>query len=348
MSAHALVDFGINNVVGINYTPSNPDGITLNDIDVSIFQPFIRHEYLKDQPGPLLPQEQHLQLHNATFPIEPLGTDAGPPSQFPLSPPISFDDYETLQSTTPEDCYRANSINFEQQVSSGDGLPQDFQEPDSPTLNTVTASAVNWSEVVPWVSTKPPSRGRPRGSKRKLAARNADSVDQIASKPGAKRGRKPRVSRQQSSKSLADEGDKASLEEAKAAHSVVERRYRDNLNGKMSQLYYVLREVNSPSPRSRLSCTGSGGSGGSGGSSSCGGGGDMIAVPTFQPPTRVRKSEILNSAIDYIHQSEVEMRHMADEIKHLQDKERTIKNLVKCEEWSVLKALLRAPGGVSC
>ncbi|KIW93635.1 uncharacterized protein Z519_06240 [Cladophialophora bantiana CBS 173.52] len=342
MSAHSLVDFGISNVVGINYTPSNPDVIPLNDIDVSIFQPFIRHEYLKDQPGPLLRQEQHLQLHNATFPIEPLGTGAGPPSQFPLSPPISFDDYETLQSTTPEDCYHANSINFEQQASTGDGLPQDCQEPDSPTLNTVAVSAVNWSEVVPWVSTKPPSRGRPRGSRRKLAARNADSVDETASKPRAKRGRKPRVSRQQTSKSLADESNKASLEEAKAAHSVVERRYRDNLNGKMSQLYYVLREVNSPSPRSRLSSTGSGGSGGSSG------GGDMIAVPTFQPPTRVRKSEILNSAIDYIHQSEVEMRHMADEIKHLQDKERTIKNLVKCEEWSVLKALLRAPGAVSC
>ncbi|OQV01634.1 Helix-loop-helix DNA-binding domain-containing protein [Cladophialophora immunda] len=324
MSAHTLVDFGISNA-------------PLSDIDISIFQPFIRHEYLKDQPGPLQPPEQQLQLHNVTFPGQPLGTGAGPPSQFPLSPPISFSDYETLQSTTPDDCYHSNALAFEPQrpeSEEDDDLTEACQQSEGSTSNPAVAPPVNWSKVVPWVSTKPPSRGRPRGTKRKSAAQNVEPVDGGATtaKPGgAKRGRKPRASRQPIGKAAPDEDDKAALKEAKAAHSVVERRYRDNLNGKMSQLYYVLREVNSPGPHSRLlSSTNPNAATTT----------TTPAIPAFQPPSRVRKSEILNSAIDYIHQSEVEMRHMADEIKHLQDKERTIRNLVKCEEWSVLRALL--------
>ncbi|KIX92321.1 uncharacterized protein Z520_11929 [Fonsecaea multimorphosa CBS 102226] len=327
MSAHSLVDFGISN---------GP----LNDIDISIFQPFIRHEYLKDQPGASRPdQQQQLQLHNVTtFPGQPLGTGAGPPSQFPLSPPISFSDYETLQSTTPEDCYRSSTVNFGTQPVEDEeeaGSTQDCQKSECSTLSTVAAAPpIKWSEVVPWISTKPPTRGRPRGSKRKSAAQDVESINannntSASQQRPKKRGRKPRASRQPTFKALeADEDDKTALQEAKAAHSVVERRYRDNLNGKMSQLYYVLREVNSPSPHySRLS------------SLSSDNAATAAAVRSFHPPSRVRKSEILNSAIDYIHQSEVEMRHMADEIKHLQDKERTIRNLVKCEEWAVLRTL---------
>ncbi|KIW74377.1 hypothetical protein Z517_12317 [Fonsecaea pedrosoi CBS 271.37] len=315
MSAHSLVDFGVSN------------------------GPFIRNEYLKEQPGfvPSDQQQQQQHLHNVIFPSQPLGTGAGPPAQFPLSPPISFVDYEMLQSTTPDDCYHSSTGNFEPQVSEDDDSPQSRQEQlEGSKVNAVVAAPppVNWSNVVPWVSTKPPSsRGRPRGGKRRAAAaRNVEAVavPTTGKPPGAKRGRKPRAARQQATRAPTEEDDKAALKEAKAAHSVVERRYRDNLNGKMSQLYYVLREVNSPGPHSRLSSTS-----GSSGTSEV-----TTPLPAFQPPSRVRKSEILNSAIDYIHQSEVEMRHMADEIKHLQDKERTIRNLVKCEEWSVLRALL--------
>ncbi|OAL39161.1 hypothetical protein AYO20_01479 [Fonsecaea nubica] len=325
MSAHSLVDFGVSN------------------------GPFIRNEYLKEQPGFVSSDQQqqqqqqqlqHLHLHNVILPSQPLGTGAGPPAQFPLSPPISFADYETLQSTTPDDCYHSSTGHFEPQVSEEDDSPQSHQEQlEGSRVNAAVAAPppVNWSNVVPWVSTKPPSsRGRPRGGKRRAAAaRNGEAVavPTTGKPPGAKRGRKPRAARQQATKAPTEEDDKAALKEAKAAHSVVERRYRDNLNGKMSQLYYVLREVNSPGPHSRLSST-SGGSGTSEVTTT------TTPLPAFQPPSRVRKSEILNSAIDYIHQSEVEMRHMADEIKHLQDKERTIRNLVKCEEWSVLRALL--------
>ncbi|OAP55452.1 hypothetical protein AYL99_10425 [Fonsecaea erecta] len=365
----------------------------LNDIDISIFQPFIQNEYLKDQqhPGansrsdqrqqqlplqlPQIQQHQHLQLHNVTFPGQPLGTGTGPPShshshsQFPLSPPISFSDYETLHSATPEECYPSCAgMSFELQPADDDdeeeqedgssqqvGCQEESEECSSSTLNASAAvPPVKWSEVVPWISTKPPARGRTRGSKRKAAAaqsgESADATTAAATmaaannKPGAKRrGRKSRASRQQQQqriKTLADEDDNeddkknaAALDqEAKAAHSVVERRYRDNLNGKMSQLYYVLREVNSPGPHSQLRLSSTTGPTAPAAAAA--------SLPSFQPPTRVRKSEILNSAIDYIHQSEVEMRHMADEIRHLQDKERTIRNLVKCEEWAVLKALM--------
>ncbi|EXJ76458.1 uncharacterized protein A1O5_00966 [Cladophialophora psammophila CBS 110553] len=101
-----------------------------------------------------------------------------------------------------------------------------------------------------------------------------------------KRGR-PRKKRNQSAPSE----DEAAIQKAKYSHSVIERRYRDNLKG-----------------------------------------------PALSG--RVRKSDIMLRAVNYIHQSEVEIRHMDDEIKRLQDQVCIFQKLVNCDDCSPLKDMV--------
>ncbi|EXJ74079.1 uncharacterized protein A1O5_02373 [Cladophialophora psammophila CBS 110553] len=115
--------------------------------------------------------------------------------------------------------------------------------------------------------------------------------------------------------------EEAAQARAKQAHSIVERRYRDNLNGKIMQLHRTLSSIGSPTR--------------------------MAGLSTDEPPsahdqrTRVRKSDVMTDAVNYVHQSEVSMRHMTDEIKRLADRVRTLEKLVKCEDCALLKQMVR-------
>jgi hypothetical protein len=108
---------------------------------------------------------------------------------------------------------------------------------------------------------------------------------------------------------------------AKQAHSVVERRYRDNLNEKIMQLHRTLVGAESTS---RLS-----------------------GIPTHNMFTskvhrgKFRKSDVMADAMNYVHQSEVEMRHMSDEITRLNDRLKSVENLGKCEDLTLLKQMVR-------
>ncbi|EXJ68158.1 uncharacterized protein A1O5_08773 [Cladophialophora psammophila CBS 110553] len=127
-----------------------------------------------------------------------------------------------------------------------------------------------------------------------------------------KKGR-PRKKRNQSNSSSEDE---SAILKAKFAHSVIERRYRDNLNGKMMQLHRVLlaAETSPTSPASQFNTS--------------------PTSPTLSG--RVRKSDIMSRAINYIHQSEVEIRHLDDEIKRLQDQVGIFQKLVNYDDCSSL------------
>jgi len=94
--------------------------------------------------------------------------------------------------------------------------------------------------------------------------------------------------------------DKAS--QAKKSHSAVERRYRENLNGRVEQLAQALRatESSSLSDRHKRQC----------------------------------KSDVLNGAIKYISHSEVEMRHMADEIRQLNKRVQAFQELLNYGRFS--------------
>jgi hypothetical protein len=145
---------------------------------------------------------------------------------------------------------------------------------------------------------------------------SAQSSNSSTRKP-RKRGRKP---------STADDDEDAQAR-AKQAHSIVERRYRDNLNGKIMQLQRTLSSIAS-NPK-RLDAPVS------------------IAEEETQEQqptsgtTRVRKSDVMTDAVNYVHQSEVSMRHMTNEINRLTERVRTLEKLVRCEDCVLLKEMVR-------
>jgi hypothetical protein len=55
---------------------------------------------------------------------------------------------------------------------------------------------------------------------------------------------------------------------------------------------------------------------------------------------RFKKSDVMTDAMNYIHQSEVEMRQMADEINRLNERVRALEKLVKCEDCTLLKQMV--------
>jgi len=49
----------------------------------------------------------------------------------------------------------------------------------------------------------------------------------------------------------------------------------------------------------------------------------------------------MTDAMNYVHQSEVSMRHMSDEISRLTERVRTLEKLVRCEDCVLLKEVVR-------
>ncbi|EXJ68128.1 uncharacterized protein A1O5_08743 [Cladophialophora psammophila CBS 110553] len=112
----------------------------------------------------------------------------------------------------------------------------------------------------------------------------------VGSTNPAKRGRKPKPKESPSD-------PKADMLKAKATHSEIERRYRDNLKDKILQLHRTLlgiganpRTFHHQAPSSSSTSTQAG---------------------------KVHKAEIFTNAIDYIHQSELEIQYMTNEIEQL-------------------------------
>jgi len=119
--------------------------------------------------------------------------------------------------------------------------------------------------------------------------------------------------------------DKASNETkparaAKSSHSLVERKYRENLNSRISDLHRTLLATE-------------------------GGGSDPDGTsPTGTSPTelspKVKKGDVLSDAMKYVKQAEVQKRNMSDEIQFLRSRVRMLEKLVKCEDCSLLNQLV--------
>ncbi|KIW31603.1 uncharacterized protein PV07_03233 [Cladophialophora immunda] len=109
---------------------------------------------------------------------------------------------------------------------------------------------------------------------------------------------------------------------AKQAHSLVERKYRENLNAKISQLHNTL-QASHYGPK-------------------VGEDGEVEAATAANglPPPKVRKSDVLTEAMNYVNQTEVEMRHMENEIHRLTERVRVLEKLVRCEDCSLLKQMV--------
>jgi flagellar hook-basal body complex protein FliE len=125
----------------------------------------------------------------------------------------------------------------------------------------------------------------------------------------------PTVDNQPSPRHDKKEKAKTKPTDPKQAHSLVEKRYRENLNAKITELHTVLVSVpdGSPSPETN----------------------------------QTRKSEVLQTAIDYVNQTQLEMRHMTNDINRLNTRVRALEKLVKCEDCTLLKGFdgLKVLGG---
>lgn len=105
------------------------------------------------------------------------------------------------------------------------------------------------------------------------------------------------------------------------AHSLVERRYRENLNGSIAKLHETLlstKRFGHTLPEDQ----------------------EDASDEQQQSSSKLRKSDIMLQAVDYVHQTEVELRHMADEIELLTTRVRQVERMVKCEDCVLMQRLV--------
>lgn len=86
--------------------------------------------------------------------------------------------------------------------------------------------------------------------------------------------------------------------QVKRAHSAVERRYRENLNSKIMDLHRTLLATEFGSWVSDVEDA-------------------KLLDLKKEEWSKIRKSDVLVNAMTYVHQSEIEMRHMSEEIRRL-------------------------------
>lgn len=104
----------------------------------------------------------------------------------------------------------------------------------------------------------------------------------------------------------------------KGSHSVVERRYRENLNTRMTQLDQILTAIHD---RSRNA-------------------GDLDIGPRYTETSgKTRKADVLNDAIRYVKQAEVEAATKTKEIDFLRLRIAALEKLVHCSDCALLKQL---------
>lgn len=136
--------------------------------------------------------------------------------------------------------------------------------------------------------------------------------------------------------------EKASKLRARQAHSLVERKYRDNLNLKISQLHQTLQNTRygpasatrSPSKEMKLDYFDE----------------DTMISPdlpyekssTGSTPTgsKVRKSDVLTEAMNYVNSAEVEIKQMSEEMMRLNARVKTLEKLARCENCILLSQMV--------
>ena len=128
-----------------------------------------------------------------------------------------------------------------------------------------------------------------------------------------------RNSRQRLQRTNSDDFDTKS--HSKKAHLLVERRYRENLGGNIAQLHLALLKTKRASHSTPQ---------------------DQNNDPEEdqQALSKVHKSDVMLEAVDYVRRTEVELRHMADEIELLRTRVGQLEKLVKYEDCALMKQLV--------
>lgn len=154
---------------------------------------------------------------------------------------------------------------------------------------------------------------------RNIQAAPVSTSDKTSSRASTSQFKESTRNSQHRNRTNADDPDAKS--HSKKAHSLVERRYRENLNGNIAQLHLALlktKRVSDGAPEDED---------------------DDLEEPR-QALSKVRKSDVMLEAVDYVHQTEVELRHMANEIELLTSRVKQLEKLVKCEECPLVQQLV--------
>jgi len=102
---------------------------------------------------------------------------------------------------------------------------------------------------------------------------------------------------------------------AKTSHSVIERRYRENLNTKIAQLDHTLSDIRHAD--------------------------DPPGDPTVDDyPNKTKKADVLNEAIRYVKQAELESQTRIKEIDFLRLRVAALEKLVICPDCALLRKVL--------
>lgn len=101
---------------------------------------------------------------------------------------------------------------------------------------------------------------------------------------------------------------------AKSSHSIIERKYRENINTKITQLDQTLFDIRCPAGESGKS-------------------------KNSELPNKVSKAEVLNAAMRYVKQAELESEARIKEIDFLRLRVAALEKLANCAKCALLKPI---------
>jgi len=110
------------------------------------------------------------------------------------------------------------------------------------------------------------------------------------------------------------------------AHSIIERRYRDSLNSRITQLDQTLASTRQANKKD---------------------GNPVTTEETAEVPGKTRKADVLNEAMRYVKQAELEKEARANEIDFLRLRVAALEKLVMCGDCALLKQFSEQNIGLS-
>jgi wobble nucleotide-excising tRNase len=124
-----------------------------------------------------------------------------------------------------------------------------------------------------------------------------------------------------------DDGGPVPQRQGRVAHSVIERRYRENLNAKIAQLNRMLSTMEETSDADADADSDS----------------DLEGAKKSNAAklTKIKKADVLSNAMKYIKQAEQNKRNMSAEIDFLKSRITAMEKLIKCEDCSLLNQVNR-------
>jgi hypothetical protein len=211
--------------------------------------------------------------------------------------------------------------------------------PDAPCLNFSDLPPIEeCNTCVQASSTADQSRTRPPSFDADFHGRMSIDSAMTSQSPGGP----PTLSRQgshSSSRSSSRRRNKTSSkndakQRAKAAHSLVEKKYRENLNSKMISLHDALRTARyGPGSEDKVEADDKGFMT------------KTIGLQDSALPASMgdfKKSDVLADAVAYVNQTEREMENLNNEVQRLRDRIKGLENLTKCEDCSILKSFVHS------